>query len=107
MTTEEKPLFKPGGSLMSQGATFICNINDELSLWRVDSMDRTLRVYVADSIGVWLDNEERLMRQVEVVAQDRLRITTPEAFRTATIIARNADALAVYMDMLRGEVASN
>lgn len=104
MTTEEKPLFKPGKSLMSQGATFICNINDELSLWRVD---RTLRVYVADSIGVWLDNEERLMRQVDMAAKERLRITTPQAFRTATIIARNADAVAVYMDMLRGEVASN
>lgn len=104
MTTEEKPLFKPGQSLMSQGATFVCNINDELSLWRVD---RTLRVYVADSIGVWLDNKGKLTHQVDIATAERLRITTPEAFRTATIIARNADAVAVYMDLLRGKVASN
>ena len=104
MTTEEKPLFKPGQSLMSQGATFICNINDELSLWRAAD---TLRVYVADSIGVWLDNEERLKRQVDMAAKERLRITTPEAFRTATIIARNADAVAVYMDMLGSKLSTH
>lgn len=104
MTTEEKPLFKPGQSLMSQGATFICNINDELSLWRAHD---TLRVYVADSIGVWLDTKGKLMRRVDMAAEGRLSITTPQAFRTATIIARNAEAVAVYMDMLRGEVASN
>lgn len=104
MTTEEEPLFRPGQSLMNQGAIFVCNINDELSLWRVDD---TLRVYVADSIGVWLDTKSNLMRQVDMAAKERLRITTPEAFRTATIIARNADAVAVYMDLLRGKVASN
>lgn len=98
MTTEEKPLFKPGRALSGE-ATFICNINDEVSLWRVAA---TLRAYVANSVGVWLDNEERLAHQVEIAASEKHRITTPEAFRTATIIARNADALAVYMGMLGG-----
>lgn len=97
MTEEEKPLFKPGRSLIGNNIVFICNINDEISLWRVDS---TLRAYVAHSIGVWLDNEERLAHQVEIAATEKRRITTPERFRTATIIARNADALAAYMGML-------
>ena len=99
MSEGEKPLFKPGQSLLANTTMFICNINDEISLWRADA---TLRVYVADSVGVWLDNEERLMRQVEVAATAERRVTTPEAFRTATIIARNADALAAYMGMLGG-----
>lgn len=98
MSEGEKPLFKPGQALI-QNAMFICNINDEISLWRVDA---TLRAYVANSFGVWLDNEERLMRQVEVATEESLRLITPEAFRTATIIARNADALAAYMGMLGG-----
>ena len=97
MSEEEKPLFKPGRSLIANTTIFICNINDEVSLWRVDA---TLRAYVANSIGVWLDNEERLMRQVEIAADKSLRLITPEAFRTATIITRNADALAAYMAML-------
>lgn len=99
MSEEEKPLFKPGQSLIANTTIFICNINDEISLWRVDA---TLRAYVANSIGVWLDNEERLMRQVEIAADKSLRLITPEAFNTATIIVRNADALAAYMGMLGG-----
>lgn len=101
MSEEEKPLFKPGKSLIGNNIMFICNINDELSLWQVDA---TLRVYVADSIGVWLDTKSHLMRQVEIATQHRLSSITPDAFRTATTIARNAEALAVYMDMLRGKV---
>jgi hypothetical protein len=95
MSEGEKPLFKPGIPLIPN-AMFICNINDEVSLWRVDA---TLRAYVENSIGVWLDNED-LMRQVEIAADKSLRLITPEAFRTATIITRNADALAAYMGML-------
>ncbi len=93
MSEEEKPLFKPGRSLIANTTIFICNINDEISLWRVDA---TLRAYVANSIGVWLDDEDRLMRQVELATH------APNAFDTATIIARNADALAAYMAMLGG-----
>ena len=92
MSEGEKPLFKPGISLI-RNAMFICNINDEISLWRVDA---TLRAYVANSVGVWLDTEEHLMRQVDNAAH------APMACTMATIIARNADALAAYMGMLGG-----
>jgi len=99
MSEEEKPLFMPGRSLIADTTIFICNINDEISLWRVDA---TLRAYVAHSCGVWLDNEDRLTRQLEVATEESLRLITPMAFNTATIIARNADALAAYMGMLGG-----
>jgi hypothetical protein len=98
MSEEEKPLFMPRQAIF-QNAMFICNINDEISLWRVDA---TLRAYVAHSCGVWLDNEDRLTRQLEVATEESLRLITPMAFNTATIIARNADALAAYMAMLGG-----
>jgi hypothetical protein len=98
MNESVEPLFKPGISLI-RNAMFICNINDEVSLWRVDD---TLRVYVADSFGVWLDTEDHLMRQVDKATHAPSEVAMPMAFNTATIIARNADALAAYMGMLGG-----
>lgn len=93
--THIAPLFKPGLSLFKR-SSFVCNINDELSLWRTDGH---LRVYTADSLGVWL-TEDSLRTYAKLAANDWASRVTPQASDKAKTITRNADALRVYMNML-------
>jgi hypothetical protein len=86
-----KPLFWPGESLIEK-ARFICNIGGELSLWDVDPV---LRVYGANSYGIWLESEEKIM---EHIARAHLYANS----ETIPAIARNVEAVLVYMRMLRG-----
>lgn len=92
MTDEEvTPLFWPGESLREK-AKFICNIGGELSLWAVGGK---LRVYGVNGYGTWLENEEALKSHVDRVEQFTNSVTL-------SAIARNFEAVVVYMRMLQG-----
>jgi hypothetical protein len=91
MDVEVEPLFRPGQSLIER-SRFICNIGGELSLWVVGS---ELRVYGADSYGIWLGSEEKIREQIAVA-----KIYADS--KTIPAIARNYEAVLVYMRMLQG-----
>jgi hypothetical protein len=92
MTEEEvKPLFRPGESLIEK-AKFVCNIGDELSLWDVGT---ALRVYGEDGYGIWLESEEKIMEHIAIAHRYSNNETIPA-------IARNVEAVVVYMRMLQG-----
>jgi len=88
---EVKPLFWPGQSLIYK-AKFICNIGDELSLW---AMGDVLRAYGEDGFGIWLESEEKIMEHIAIAHRYSSNETIPA-------IARNAEAVLVYMRMLLG-----
>lgn len=92
--TEIEPLFSPAGSLTDK-ARFICNIGGELSLWVMDTYPPNLCIYGADRYGIWLESEGVVQRCLDRMGS---RINT----RTLEAIARNQDAIFVYMRMLKG-----
>ncbi len=93
INVEVEPLFVPGKSLIEK-ARFICNINDELSLWDVGEPPM-LRVYGADSYGIWLIGEEGVKDHID-------RATKYTGNKTIVAIARNYETIILYMRMLRG-----
>lgn len=88
---EVKPLFRPGPSLRVE-ARFICNIGGELSIWDVGTV---LRVYGEDRYGIWLESEEKIMEHITRAKMYSNNETIPA-------IARNAEAVILYMRMLQG-----
>lgn len=96
------PLFVPGPSVRSNYA-FVCNIEDELSLWRQRETN-TFRVYSANGRGAYLNvfpSEDALRAYEEVVRGDGpydLSRSTIELYRT---IVKHRDILTVYTAMLR------
>ena len=88
---EVTPLFRPGLAVITN-AKFICNIGDELSLWVLGT---SLRIYGADSDGIWLESEGAIKRMIDKINQYTNRATI-------SAIARNYDAVVVYMRMLLG-----
>lgn len=88
---EVKPLFKPG-ELLIEKARFICNINGELSLWNIGS---ELRIYGENGHGIWLESEKKIREHIAIAH----RYSSNE---TTLAIARNAEAVLVYMRMLLG-----
>ncbi len=91
MDVEVEPLFRPGPSLIMK-ARFICNIGDELSLWDVGS---ELRIYGENGFGIWLESEEKVREHI-------VRASTYTNDKTAPAVARNAEAVLVYMRMMQG-----
>jgi hypothetical protein len=92
--SEVEPLFRPGPEL-SKNPRFICNIGDELSLWSV-GWSPTLRIYAEDNHGIWLESEEKVRAHV-----DRLNeINAKNTVQCLSAIARNYEAIRVYMQML-------
>jgi len=91
MDVEVEPLFWPGPSLRME-ARFICNIGGELSLWNIGSK---LRVYGADSYGIWLSSEEQIREQIAVAKLYADSETIPA-------VARNYETVILYMRMLLG-----
>jgi len=90
---EVKPLFRPGESLRME-ARFICNIGDELSLWNVGEPP-ALRAYGEDGYGIWLASEEQIREHIASASARNYRLSIPA-------IARNYEAVLVYMRMLQG-----
>jgi hypothetical protein len=56
MTSNVKPLFSPAAVAYGD-AQFIANIGGELSLWRIPLQG--LRIYPANSWGLWVDGSLR------------------------------------------------
>lgn len=101
MTEEEvTPLFWPG-ELMRWNAKFICNIGDELSLWVLGD---SLRVYGEDGYGIWLGSEEKLRELISKADRYTNSVTHGYTYNSVTLpsIARNFEAVVVYMRMLQG-----
>lgn len=97
------PLFMPGQSVINS-FEFICNIEDELSLWRNKIVRRgVFRVYNCNHRGAFLD--PNLVRdpffQFERVLNGRKPFTlgadTIDLYR---MIVKHKEALTVYMAML-------
>jgi hypothetical protein len=88
---EVKPLFWPGKSLIN-GARFICNIGGELSIW---GMGDVLRAYGEDGFGIWLESEKKIREHIAIAHRYSSNETIPA-------IARNVEAVLVYMSMLQG-----
>jgi hypothetical protein len=93
MTDEEvTPLFKSGGS----SAEFLCNINGEVSLWRIgNGVGSSMRVYTSDYTGAWLDDLEK--HEVHI---KRLEIF-PNMRKHADTLRRNVDVIKLYGAMLQ------
>jgi hypothetical protein len=100
---EIKPLFVPGPSVRPN-YNFVCNIADELSLWRQRDTN-TFRVYNKDSRGAYLQAglvEDPIRGYEEVVEGNKpydLGRPTVDLYRT---IVKHKEALTVYMAMLSG-----
>jgi hypothetical protein len=99
--SEVKPLFSPGLIMTLGGeAQFVCNIGGELSLWRVHNK---LRVYFEHANGIWLYDDEAL--DAEALDAESLDAVVEElGVRVrdgVNAVARHADTLRVYMQMLR------
>ena len=94
--SEVKPLFSPALIMtLGNAAQFVCNIGGELSLWKVHNK---LRVYFEHANGIWLYVDEALDAESldDVVAELGVRVRDG-----VNAVARHADTLRVYMQMLR------
>jgi hypothetical protein len=89
---EVKPLFKSGGS----SAEFICNINGEVSLWRIGKgFGSSIRAYTEDYNGTWLDDlkdHEVHIKKLEAF---------PKFYEHADTLRRNIDVIKLYGAMLQ------
>jgi hypothetical protein len=95
--TEVKPLHTPG-AILSGDAHFICNIGDEISLFRVNG---SLRVYVSHAHGIWLYGENDLDELIAEVTENKIyNLNRPLNQADSSIIVRHADIVRVYMRML-------
>jgi len=96
--SEVKPRFSPG-LIMTLGneAQFVCNIGGELSLWRVHNK---LRVYFEHANGIWLYDDEALDDESLEDVIEELGVRVLDGVNA---VARHADTLRVYMQMLRGD----
>jgi hypothetical protein len=95
--TEVKPLHTPG-KILSGDTHFICNIGDEISLFRING---SLRVYVAYAHGIWLYNEDDLDELIAEVTDNKIyNLNRPLNQPESSIIVRHADIVRVYMRML-------
>jgi hypothetical protein len=89
---EVKPLFKSGGS----SAEFLCNINGEVSLWRIGKgIGSVIRAYTEDYKGTWLNDLEKHEVHIE-----RLEIF-PNMREHADTLRRNIDVIKLYGAMLQ------
>ena len=88
---EVEPLFWPGESLRDR-AKLICNIGGELTLWDVAG---ELRIYGGNGYGIWLNGEEQVREHIDRIGQYTNSVTLPA-------LARNFEAVVVYMRMLQG-----
>jgi hypothetical protein len=94
--SEVKPLFSPGLIMTLGGeAQFVCNIGGELSLWRVHNK---LRVYFEHANGIWLYDDEALDAESLDDVVEELGVRVRDGVNA---VARHADTLRVYMQMLR------
>lgn len=96
MDVEVEPLFKPGSSLRDHNPTFLCNINDEISLWRVGGW---LRAYTADGLGTWMSPSDQL-NEIIALARRPVDVTERVSIHRKTL-AKNIEQLSVYVNMLR------
>lgn len=88
MTNEIEPIYRPGVPMV-RGDTFICNINDEVSLWRCGGY---LRAYAENSKGWWINQYRvRMITYSDVV---------DPSFRDRLV--RNAEAVLTFAAMLDG-----
>lgn len=89
---EVKPLFMSGGS----SAKFLCNINGEVSLWRIENgFSSVIRAYTADFNGTWLDD----LKDHEVYIK-KLK-ASPNMWEHAAALRRNIDVIKLYGAMLQ------
>jgi hypothetical protein len=93
MTEEEvKPLFKIGGS----SAEFICNINGEVSLWRIGKgVGSVIRAYTEDYSGAWLADLENLEAYIKKLEP------YPAMQEHTDTLRRNIDVIRLYGAMLQ------
>jgi len=93
MTEDEvKPLFKSGGS----SAEFICNINGEVSLWRIGiGFGSSIRAYTEDYRGTWLSDLKNLEEYIKGLA------SFPTMQEHAAALRRNIDVIRLYGAMLQ------
>jgi hypothetical protein len=89
---EVKPLFKTGSS----SAEFICNINGEISLWRIcNGVGSRIRAYTAHGRGTWLydlQDHEAHIKKLEAF---------PKFYEHAAALLRNIDVIKLYGAMLQ------
>lgn len=94
MTEDEdkvKPLFKSGGS----SAEFLCNINGEVSLWRIGiGFGSSIRAYTEDYRGTWLSDLKNLEEYIKGLA------SFPTMQEHADTLRRNIDVIKLYGAML-------
>jgi hypothetical protein len=104
--TEVEPLFRPGESIIAK-SRFICNIGGELSLWNVGDPPE-LRIYGANSYGLWLESEEAVERHIARTGSyiSTQTIVDPQSdlyySKINNALARNHETVLVYMRMLKG-----
>lgn len=88
---EVKPLFKGG----ADSAEFLCNINGEVSLWRIgEGIFGSIRAYTADFKGEWLSDlqdHEAYIKKLE---------TFPHVPEHIDTLRRNIDVIKLYGAML-------
>ncbi len=88
---EVKPLFMSGGS----SAEFICNINGEVSLWRIGKgFGSSIRAYTADYEGTWLNDLKEHDAHLKTLEP------YPAMRGHAEILRRNIDVIKLYGAML-------
>jgi hypothetical protein len=92
MTEDEvKPLFMSGGS----SAEFLCNINGEVSLWRIGiGSSSVIRAYTEDYRGTWLDDLKDHEEYIKGLA------SFPKFYEHADTLRRNIDVIRLYGAML-------
>jgi len=91
---EVKPLFKPAAAA-SGNAEFLCNINGEVSLWRIGNyIDSSIRAYTSDYKGAWLADLQ------DHVAHLRRLEAFPKFHEHANTLRRNIDVIKLYGAML-------
>jgi hypothetical protein len=89
---EVKPLFKGG----VDSAEFLCNINGEVSLWRIgEGIFGSIRAYTEDYNGTWLDDLKD--HEVHIKKLEAL----PEFYEHADRLRRNIDVIKLYGAMLQ------
>jgi hypothetical protein len=88
---EVKPLFKSGGS----SAEFLCNINGEVSLWRIGKgVGSVIRAYTADYNGEWMSDLQDHEAYIKKLGQ------YPAMQRHIDTLRRNIDVIKLYGAML-------
>jgi hypothetical protein len=91
---EVNPLFNPAAAT-SGDAEFLCNINGEVSLWRIGKgVGSSIRAYTSDYKGAWINDlqeHDAHLRRLEAF---------PKFHEHANTLRRNIDVIKLYGAML-------